>query len=111
MVFRGFSRRLASRRPFPISAPLRRHFSSKALLKIGCEWNYLRPIHHIEVHCLNLDELTMRRDAFPKLLNSAQKNRLYSRLIDDNRAVIGKENRFFNCGIKLEHKRLPVLRV
>jgi hypothetical protein len=35
MVFRGFSRRLASgRRSFPVSAPLRRHFSSKALLKI-----------------------------------------------------------------------------
>jgi len=71
MVFRGFSRRLASRRPFPISAPLRRHFSSKALLKIGCKWNYLGPKHHIEVRRPNLDNLTMMRDAFPKLLNSA----------------------------------------
>jgi len=51
--------------------PRLRHFSRKAPLKICCKWNYLRPIHHIEVRRPNLDDLTMMRNALPKLLNSA----------------------------------------
>jgi hypothetical protein len=72
MIFYSFSRLLASGCfSFPFSAPLLRHFSRKALLKIGCKWNYLGPKHHIEVRRPNLHDLTMMRDAFPKLLNSA----------------------------------------